>query len=176
MRRLNVLIKPSFVTAKKTVKMALMKEQLAVSFFSFRDLWLFLVSKRIIIYHEFQVYYNSRISTHWKFCCIVYTRSSISAEDIFWNWLIDFSFNYHMLKLVRKCFQMLYFKTGKKFTIIKRIFQLFIWVSVNWGPSFCLKNKYIGLIINLPLIWKLGLTPRQMKCHNRTISGGILFK
>ena len=35
MRRLNVLIKPSFVTAKKTVKMALMKEQLAVSFFFF---------------------------------------------------------------------------------------------------------------------------------------------
>ena len=33
MRRLNVLIKLSFVTAKKTVKMALMKEQLAVSFF-----------------------------------------------------------------------------------------------------------------------------------------------
>ena len=35
MRRLNVLIKLSFVTAKKTVKMALMKEQLAVSFFFF---------------------------------------------------------------------------------------------------------------------------------------------
>ena len=35
MRRLNVLIKLSFVTAKKTVKMALMKEQLAVSFFLF---------------------------------------------------------------------------------------------------------------------------------------------
>ena len=32
---------------------------------------------------------------------------------------------------------------------------------------------YTGLIINLPLIWKLGLTPKQMKCSNRTISGGI---
>jgi hypothetical protein len=34
MRRLNVLIKPSFVTAKKTVKMALMKEQLALPHFA----------------------------------------------------------------------------------------------------------------------------------------------
>jgi hypothetical protein len=34
MRRLNVLIKLSFVTAKKTVKMALMKEQLALPHFA----------------------------------------------------------------------------------------------------------------------------------------------